>query len=94
MRFWLCLLLAAPCAAQTVPAVRVAVLPFVDKAGFQGDWDLSLDVPRLLVRYLEREPGLHHTTTAARWRSRRSSRFAQLHSRIYHHISNASLTQT
>ncbi len=58
MRFWLCLLLAAPCAAQTVPAVRVAVLPFVDKAGFQGDWDLSLDVPMLLVRYLEREPGL------------------------------------
>ena len=33
--------------------LRLAVLAFEDDAGFQGDWDLARDVPRMLAAHLE-----------------------------------------
>ena len=36
---------------QTRP-LRIALLPFEDRAGFQGKFDLALDVPSLLGQYL------------------------------------------
>ena len=32
--------------------LRIALLPFEDRAGFQGEWNLATDVPALLGRYL------------------------------------------
>lgn len=42
----------------TQPALRIAVLPFVDAAGFQGDWQLSEDVPRRLAAHLALTQGI------------------------------------
>lgn len=41
--------------AVHLPALRLALLPFEDRAGFQGDWELSRDVPSVLRRHLERK---------------------------------------
>ena len=56
---WLSLLAwAASSVAQTAPPLRVVLMPFVDRAGFQGKWELGLDVPRLLGSYLQRQANL------------------------------------
>jgi hypothetical protein len=47
---WLLLGLHTCLAAQS--PVRLAVLKFEDDAGFQGDWELSEDVPRMLAASL------------------------------------------
>jgi hypothetical protein len=38
--------------------LRLALLPFADEAGFQGKWDLALDVPNLLGEHLARRAAL------------------------------------
>lgn len=44
--------------SQTVAPVRVVVMPFEDRAGFQGKWDLSKDVPKLLAANLRSVAGI------------------------------------
>ena len=44
--------------SQTVSPVKVVVMPFEDRAGFQGDWELSKDVPRLLAANLRSVAGI------------------------------------
>ena len=41
------------------PQLRIALLPFEDRAGFQGGWNLATDVPALLGRYLAETASLH-----------------------------------
>ncbi|MXX40560.1 MAG: hypothetical protein F4Z85_21290, partial [Gemmatimonadetes bacterium] len=36
-----------------LPTLRLALLDFEDRAGFQAEWHLSRDVPDLLGRYLD-----------------------------------------
>jgi hypothetical protein len=38
-----------------IPSLRIALLNFEDRAGFQGDWDLATDIPALIGRYLATE---------------------------------------
>ena len=39
--------------------LRIALLPFEDGAGFQGDWNLAIDVPVLLGQYLSKAATVH-----------------------------------
>lgn len=39
--------------AIPMPPIRIVLLPFEDRAGFRGNWTLSVDVPALLGEYLE-----------------------------------------
>ncbi len=39
--------------------LRIALLPFEDDAGFQGDWNLARDVPVLLGQYLSKAATVH-----------------------------------
>jgi len=48
---------ASPSTAN-LPPIRVAMLSFEDQAGFQGKWQLSRDVPRLLGMHLDNVPGI------------------------------------
>ena len=41
-----------------IPPMRVALLPFEDRAGFQGEWELARDVPELLGVHLSALPGI------------------------------------
>ena len=41
------------------PRLRIALLPFEDRAGFQGKWNLATDVPALLGRYLAGTAPVH-----------------------------------
>ena len=41
-----------------IPPMRVALLPFEDRAGFQGEWELARDVPKLLGMHLSAIPGI------------------------------------
>ncbi len=43
----------AVAAAGPLPTLRLALLDFEDRAGFQAEWHLSRDVPDLLGRYLD-----------------------------------------
>ena len=57
MRTWcgyLLILAAVSAAAQSgaQAPIRIAVLPFEDRAGFQGEWTLATDVPALLGQFL------------------------------------------
>jgi hypothetical protein len=38
--------------SRGVRPLRIALLPFEDRAGFQGEWNLATDVPALLGKYL------------------------------------------
>ncbi len=40
-------------------SLRLALLPFEDRAGFQGEWNLATDVPALLGQYLSEEASVH-----------------------------------
>ena len=62
--FYLFLIIAwiTPLFSQQVPPLRVLLLPFDDDAGFQGDWDLSVDVPQLLGAYLSETSGVEVVT--------------------------------
>lgn len=44
---------AGAAAAGPLPTLRLALLDFEDRAGFQAEWHLSRDVPDLLGRYLD-----------------------------------------
>lgn len=41
-----------------IPPMRVALLPFEDRAGFQGEWELARDIPKLLGVHLSAIPGI------------------------------------
>ena len=43
----------AVAAEGPLPALRLALLDFEDRAGFQAEWHLSRDVPDVLGRYLD-----------------------------------------
>ena len=43
---------------QTVSPIRVAVMPFEDRAGFQGNWQLSTDISKLLSANLSSVTGI------------------------------------
>jgi hypothetical protein len=57
---WGCLLATVWAAtAQTIaPPLRLALVAFEDKSGFQGDWDLSREVPILLASHLNEAEGV------------------------------------
>ena len=55
---------ALPGGADT-PPMRVALLPFEDRAGFQGEWELARDVPKLLGVHLSAIPGISVVSTEA-----------------------------
>ena len=40
-------------------SLRLALLPFEDRVGFQGKWNLATDVPALLGQYLSEEASVH-----------------------------------
>ena len=40
------------------PLLRIALLPFEDRAGFQGKWNLATDVPVLLGQYMSEEAAI------------------------------------
>jgi hypothetical protein len=42
----------APVETSGARPLRIALLPFDDRAGFQGEWNLATDVPALLGKYL------------------------------------------
>ena len=48
-----------------IPPMRVALLPFEDRAGFQGEWELARDVPELLGVHLSALPGISVASTDA-----------------------------
>ena len=52
------LFLCASPSIANLPPIRVAMLSFEDQAGFQGKWQLSRDVPRLLGMHLDNVPGI------------------------------------
>ena len=62
LRRWIPALLLGPVlgpgsAEETVrpPPLRIVLLDFEDRAGFQGRWNLARDVPEFLGRYLDEE---------------------------------------
>ena len=54
----LCVGLGAAGESQT-RSLRIALLPFEDRAGFQGEWNLATDVPSLLGQYLSEGASVH-----------------------------------
>jgi TolB-like protein len=42
-----------------VRPLHIALLPFEDRAGFQGEWNLATDVPALLGKYLSDVASVH-----------------------------------